>query len=90
MSRDAYIQSFVRMTETTVGDLTDETEACLTEFARGHPHYTALINTHAYDPAAQNTEDLAEVASDGLKTWGCMTDEEIQRSQGISSQAPSG
>ncbi len=90
MSQDAHIQSFVKITETTVGHLTDDTKACLTEFARVHPHYTALINTHAYDPATEDPEGLAEVAGDGLKTWGCMTDEEMQRSQGISSQAPSG
>ncbi len=90
MSEDAYVQSFVAISDTTVGDLSDDTKACLTEFARGHPHYTALINAHAYDPPEERTEELAEIARDGLKTWACMTAEEIQRSQGISTRALGG
>ena len=87
MSDEAYVQSFVTITETVVVGLTDDTRACVEEFARGHPHYTALINTHAYDPSTTDPEALAEIANDGLKTWACMTDEEIQRSQGISLSA---
>ena len=90
MSDDAYVQSFVSISDTTIGDLSDDTKACLTEFAREHPHYTALLNAHAYDPSAVSTEDLAEIAQDGLKTWACMTVEEIQRSQGISTRALGG
>ena len=90
MSEDAYVQSFVSISDTTVGDLSDDTRACLAEFAREHPHYTALINAHAYDPSQTSTEVLAELAQDGLKTWECMTVEEIQRSQGISTQALGG
>ena len=90
MSEDAYVQSFVAISDTTIGDLTDDTKACLAEFARDHPHYTALINAHAYDPSQTTSEDLVEIAQDGLKTWDCMTAEEIQRSQGISTQALGG
>ena len=84
MSDEAYVRSFVTITETTLVGLTDDTVACVEEFARGHPHYTALINAHAYDASTTDADDLAEIASDGLKTWACMTDEEIQRSQSLS------
>ena len=87
MSDEAYVRSFVTITETTVGELTDDTRACIEVFARDHPHYTALINAHAYDPSTTDAEDLAEIASDGLKTWACMTEEEIQRSQSLSLSA---
>ena len=87
MSDEAYVQSFVTITETVVVGLTDDTRACVEEFARGHPHYTALINAHAYDPSTTDREALAEIANDGLKTWACMTEEEIQRSQSISLSA---
>jgi hypothetical protein len=90
MSADAYVQSFVSISDTTIGDLSEGTKACLTEFAREHPHYTLLLNAHAYDPPAENAEALAEIARDGLKTWECMTAEEIQRSQGISQRALAG
>lgn len=90
MSDEAYVQSFVRITETTVGELTDESRACMEQFARDHPHYTALINAHAYDPSEQTAEDLAEIADDGLRTWGCMTPDEIQRSQALTTSALAG
>ena len=90
MSDDAYVQSFVSISDTTIGDLSEDTKACLTEFAREHPHYTALLNAHAYDPSKVSNEDLAELAQDGLKTWACMTVDEIQRSQGISTRALGG
>ncbi len=90
MSDDAYVQSFVAISETTIGDLSEDTKACLAEFGRAHPHYTALLNAHAYDRSAASDQDLAELARDGLETWDCMTLEEIQRSQGISRQALGG
>ena len=81
MTDDGYVQAFVTITVTTTGELTDETRACLADFARAHPHYTALINAHAYDPATTAPADLAEIADDGLGTSACMTAEELQRSQ---------
>ena len=69
MSDEAYVRSFVAITETTVGGLSDESAACMEKFARDHPHYTALINAHAYEPPTDPTE-LAEVANDGLKNLG--------------------
>ncbi len=87
MSDEAYVLSFVTITETTVGELTDDTKACLEQFARDHPHYTALIDAHAYDRSATSDEELAEIAADGLRTWDCMTPDEIQRSQALSTGA---
>ena len=81
MTDDGYVQAFVTITVTTTGELTDETRACLADFARAHPHYTALINAHAYDPSTTAPADLAEIADDGLGTSACMTAEELQRSQ---------
>ena len=86
MSDEAYVRSFVTITETTIGELTDASRACMEQFARDHPHYTALINAHAYEFPTDPTE-LAEIASDGLKTWGCLTPDEIQRSQALSTSA---
>ena len=79
---EGYVQAFVTITVTTTGELTAGTRACLADFARAHPHYTALINPHAYDPSTVAPADLAEIADDGLRTWACMTDEEILRAQG--------
>ena len=81
MTDDGYVRAFVTITVTTTGELTDETRACLADFARAHPHYTALINAHAYDPSTTAPADLAEIADDGIGTSACMTAEELQRSQ---------
>ena len=40
------------------------------------------MDAGSYDPATDQDE-LAEVATDGIKTWLCLTPLEIQRSQAI-------
>lgn len=88
ISDEGEVAVFVSIFASSSGDtLSDETLSCLADFAREHPHYRALINAHAYDPSTMDPEDFAEIASDGLKTWACMTDEEIQRSQSLSLSA---
>ena len=84
VSPEGYVQAFVAITASTGGPLTEGTASCLADFAREHPHYTALINAHAYDASATSADELAEIADDGLKTWECMTDEEVQRMQSLS------
>ncbi len=90
VSPEGYVQAFVAITVSTGGPLTEGTASCLADFARDHPHYTALINAHAYDASAMSADELAEIADDGLKTWDCMTDEEVQRMQSLSLGALTG
>lgn len=80
MSDEAYVRAYISITEATVGELTDSSLACLEEFARDHPRYTALMDASSYD-LATDQDELAEVATDGIKTWLCLTPLEIQRSQ---------
>ena len=82
MSGEAYVRAYISITEATAGELSDSSLACLEEFARDHPRYTALMDAGSYDPATDQDE-LAEVATDGIKTWLCLTPLEIQRSQAI-------
>lgn len=81
MSDEAYVRAFVAMTETATGGLTDETRACLADFEGEEPHYPALINVRALDPATTDAAVLAAIAAGGGRAWECMNDEELQRAQ---------
>ncbi|MCY3656770.1 MAG: hypothetical protein OXG95_09215 [Chloroflexi bacterium] len=82
ISDEAYVQAYMSMSEAALGELSDDSRSCLEEFARDHPRYTALMDPQAYD-ASSDRERLAEVATDGIKTWLCLTPDEIERSQAI-------
>ncbi len=81
MSDEAYAGAFVAISETTSGPLTDETRACLADVEGEQPHYPALINARASDPATTDPAVLATIAADSARLWECMTDEEIQQAQ---------
>ena len=80
MSDEAYVRAYLSINEATIGPMTRDTRACIEEFAREHPHYTLLMDADSYE-LPTDRDDLADAARDGLKTWLCMTEEEIQRSQ---------
>ena len=81
MSDEGYVGAFVAITETASGGLSDGTRACLADFAGEQPHYPALINVRAIDPSTADPVVLAAIAAAGGRTWECMSDEELQRSQ---------
>ena len=80
---EGYVQIFVAMSVSQAGGLSEESQACLTDFAREHPHYVALIDPDSYDLSAMSAAEIAEIADDGLRTWSCLSDEEIERMQGV-------
>ena len=80
---EGYVQIFVAMSVSQAGGLSEESISCLTDFAREHPHYVALIDPDSYDLAAMSAAEIAEIAGDGRRTWDCLTDEEIARTQGV-------
>ncbi|MCY3887329.1 MAG: hypothetical protein OXG19_06440 [Chloroflexi bacterium] len=80
---EGYVQIFVAMSVSQAGGLSEESVSCLTDFAREHPHYVALIDPDSYDLSAMSAAEIAEIADDGLKTWSCLSDEEIERMQGV-------
>ena len=82
MSDEAYVRAFMSITDATMGGLTDDSRACLEAFARDHPRYTALMDANSYELPTDRAR-LAEVATDGIKTWLCLTPDEIERSQAI-------
>ena len=84
ISDEGFLRAFIAMFDTAFDGLAVETVACLEEFARTHPHYTALVNAHAFEPATVDRTALAEISHDGInKIWGCMTDAEVEHSLAI-------
>ena len=84
ITEEGYVQVFVAITASQGGGLSDESLSCVADFARNHPHYVALINPDSYDPPAMAPADLVEIADDGVRMWNCLTNEELQRMQGVS------
>ena len=84
---EGYVQIFLSITRATVGELSDESTDCLTEFGRAHPLYVGLVNPATHDPATMSTSELVEIAADGLRMYSCVSDDELRRMQefGVSS-----
>ncbi len=78
---EGYVQIFLSITRATVGELSDESTDCLTEFGRAHPLYVGLVNPATHDPATMATSELVEIAADGLRMYNCVSDDELRRMQ---------
>ena len=83
ISQESYVPIFVSVIGSQTGGLSDNSRACITEFAGEHPRYIALVNPTSLDPSSTSVEDLVEIADNGVKMWECFTDEEILRMQNV-------
>ena len=83
ISEESYVPIFVSVIGSQTGGLSDASRACITEFAREHPRYIALVNPTAFDPSSTSLEDLLEIADSGVRMWECFTDEELLRMQNV-------
>ena len=83
ISQESYVPIFVSVIGSQTGGLSDNSQACITEFAGGHPRYAALVNPTLLDFSSTSVEDLVEIADNGVKVWECFTDEEILRMQKV-------
>ena len=84
---ESYVPIFVSVIGSQTGGLSDNSQACITEFASGHPDYVALVNPTLLDFSSTSVEDLVEIADNGVKVWECLTDEEILRMQKVYTSA---
>ena len=83
ISPESYVPIFVSVIGSQTGGLSDDSQACITEFAGGHPRYVALVNPTLLDFSSTSIEDLVEIADNGVKMWECFNDEEILRMQQV-------
>ena len=87
VSQESYVPIFVSVIGSQTGGLSDNSQACITEFASGHPRYVALVNPTLLDFSSTSIEDLVEIADNGVKVWECFTDEELLRMQTVYTSA---
>ena len=90
ISEESYVPIFVSVIGSQTGGLSDNSRACITEFAGGHPRYIALVNPTSFDPSSTSVEDLVEVADSGVRMWECFNDEELLRMQEVYTWALAG
>ena len=90
ISKESYVPIFVSVIGSQTGGLSDNSRACITEFASGHPRYVALVNPTLLDFSSTSIEDLVEIADNGIKVWECFTDEELLRMQTVYTAALGG
>ncbi|MCE2403807.1 MAG: hypothetical protein J4F43_01470 [Dehalococcoidia bacterium] len=64
-----------------LGAASDDSRACMIEFAGSHSHYIELARTAAADPGGLTDEEYLELVEDGLKVFSCMTEEELAQFQ---------
>ncbi len=83
ISQESYVPIFVSVIGSQTGGLSDNSRACITEFAGGHPRYIALVNPTLLDFSSTSVEDLVEIADNGIKMWECFNDEELLRMQQV-------
>ena len=83
ISEESYVPIFVSVIGSQTGGLSDNSRACITEFAGEHPRYIALVNPASFDPSSTSVEDLVEIGDNGIKMWECFTDEELLRMQQV-------
>ena len=78
ISDESFVKSFIAINEALLmGNMTDDTRACLVEFGNNHPHYVQAAKLGYYDFEKIPPEDYVELASDGLKVYDCLSDEEL-------------
>ena len=88
-SDDSHARIFIMITNVrSIGGWSDETTACLLDFAGEHPHFVEITTTR--DPASLPPADFTEVARDGLLMLECMNEEEIGKLQNIGAQGLGG
>ena len=81
---EGYVEIFVAITDSQGGGLSEESLMCVADFARGHPHYVALINPDSIDQSSMTPSEISEIADDGLRMWECLNDDEVRRMQAVS------
>ena len=83
ISQESYVPIFVSIIGSQTGGLSDNSRACVTEFASDYPRYIALVNPTLLDFSSTSIDDLVEIADNGIKLWECFNDEELLRMQQV-------
>ena len=72
-----------------LGGLSEESQACIIEFAENHPDYVALLQSGLENMAAMDPDEFVAITDAGTGQYACMTDEELARVQEAATAAMS-
>ena len=75
--------------EWALGGLSEESLACIAEFAENHPSYVALLASGLDNMAAMDPDQFVAITDAGTTQYACMTDEELARFQEAATAAMS-
>ncbi len=60
-----------------IGASSDESHACVIDFAAEHAHYIELVQRFSENAESLSPEEFNEIAEDGFELFSCLTDEEL-------------
>ncbi|MCY3887330.1 MAG: hypothetical protein OXG19_06445 [Chloroflexi bacterium] len=75
------IAIFVSGIQWALGDLSDESVACVEDFAKENPAYVNLLSSGLKDVSAMTPAEFLAIADIGTESYDCMTAEELWRVQ---------
>ncbi len=75
------IAIFVSGIQWALGDLSDESVACMEDFAKENPAYVTLLSSGLKDVSAMTPAEFLAIADIGTESYDCMTAEELWRIQ---------
>ena len=79
LTADSAAVFLIASTEALLGDLSDESAACFTEFVRDRPTYIPLVARHLNDPTTLSPEQFVQAGEGGFELFECMTEDELGR-----------
>ena len=87
ITTETYGRIITAMLGVQVGGLTEESGACVHNFAVEHPHFLEVARVGTFDPSAMSASEFEEIAADGLRLFECLTEDELKEIQAATARA---
>ncbi len=81
ISPQSTLEIFVTGMEGAIGDLTEESAACLLSFASANPAYVALLAGGLDRARNMPADEFVDLTDIGTESYECLTDEELRKVQ---------
>lgn len=81
ISPQSTLEIFVTGMEGAIGDLTEESAACLLSFASANPAYVALLAGGLDRARNMPVDEFVDLTDIGTESYECLTDEELRKVQ---------
>ena len=81
LTDETYGRIITTLLSVQFGGISEETGACIMNFAVEHPHFFELTRVGAFDESTMSEDEFSEIVEDGARIYGCMTDDELRALQ---------